>query len=81
MRRERRDEQRRGNSGEEIPGELVVSGGDATEVLEPAKAPLDHISAFVGGFVEAMDDDTVGFVRDDRLGAATNDFAAKVVVL
>ena len=69
------------NSGEEIPGELVVSGGDATEVLEPAKATLDDVSAFVGTFVEAMDDDTVGFVGDDRLGAATNDFAAKVVAV
>lgn len=26
-----------------------------------------------------MDDDAVGFVGDDGLGAATNDFAAKVV--
>jgi hypothetical protein len=69
------------NSGEEIPGDPVVSGGHATEVLEPAKATLDDISAFVGAFVEAMDDDTVGFVGDDRLGAATNDFAAKVVAV
>lgn len=69
------------NSGQEIPGELVVSGGDAAEVLEPAKAALDDISAFVGAFVEAMDDDAVGFVGDDGLGAATNDFAAKVVAV
>src|SRR5438132_14295511 len=69
------------NSSQEIPGELVVSGGDAAEVLEPAKAALDDISAFVGAFVEAMDDDTVGFVGDDGLGAATNDFAAKVVAV
>ena len=56
------------NSSQEITGELVVSGGDAAEVLEPAKAALDDISAFVGAFVEAMDDDAVGFVGDDRLG-------------
>ena len=69
------------NSGQEIPGELVVSGGDATEVLEPAEAAFDVISAFVGAFVEAMDDDTVRFIGDDGLGAATNDFAAKVVAV
>ena len=69
------------NSCQEIPGELVVSGGDAPKVLEPAKASLDDISAFVGAFVEAMDDDTVGFVGDDGLGAATNDFTAKVIAV
>ena len=69
------------NSSEEIPGELVVSGGDAPEVFEPAKAALDDISAFVGAFVEAMDDDTIGFVGDYGLGAAANDFAAKVVAV
>ena len=69
------------NSSQEIAGELVVSGGDAAEVLEPAKAALDDISAFVGAFIEAMDDDAVGFVGDHGLGAATNDFAAKVVAI
>ena len=69
------------NSGQEIPGELVISRGDAPEVLEPAKAAFDDISAFVGAFVEAMDDDTVGFIGDDRLSAATNDFAAKIVAV
>lgn len=69
------------NSSQEIPGELIVSGSDAPEVLEPAKAALDDISAFVGAFVEAMDEDTVGFIGDDRLGAATNDFAAKIVAV
>ena len=69
------------NSSQEIPGELIISGSDAPEVLEPAKAALDDISAFVGAFVEAMDDDTVGFIGDDRLSAATNDFAAKIVAV
>ena len=69
------------NSSQEIPGELIVSGSDAPEVLEPAKAAFDDISAFVGAFVEAMDEDTVGFIGDDRLGAATNDFAAKIVAV
>ena len=69
------------NSGQEIPGELVVSGGEAPEVLEPAKAALDDISAFVGAFVEAMDDDTVGLIRNDGLGAAPNDFATKIIAV
>ena len=69
------------NSGQEISGELVISGGDAAEVLEPAKAALDDISASVSAFVEAMDDDAVGFVGDDGLGAATYDVAAKVVAV
>ena len=69
------------NSGQEIPGELVVSGGDAAEVLQPAEAAFDDISAFVGAFVEAMDDDTVGFIGDYGRGAATNDCAAKIVAI
>ena len=69
------------NSGQEISGELVVSGGDTPEVLEPAEAALDDISAFVGTVVEAMDDDTVGFIGDYGLGAATDDFGAKVVAI
>ncbi len=69
------------NSGQEISGELVVSGGDAPEVLESAEAALDDISAFVGAFVEAMDDDPVGLVGDNGLGAAPNDFATKVIAV
>jgi hypothetical protein len=69
------------NSSQEIPGEFVVSGSYAAEVLESAKAALDDISAFVGAFVEAMDDDTVGFIGDYRLGALTNDFGAKLVTV
>ena len=69
------------NSGQKIPGELVISRGDAPEVLEPAKAAFDDISAFVGAFVEAMDDDTVGFIGNDGLGAVTSDFGAKVVTV
>ena len=69
------------NSSHEISSQLVVSGRYPPEVLEPAKTALDDISAFVGAFVEAMDHNTVGFVGDDRLGAATHDFAAKVVAV
>jgi hypothetical protein len=69
------------NSGQEIPSELVISCGDAAEILESAKAAFDNISAFVGAFVEAMDDDTVGFIGNDGLGAVTSDFGAKIVTV
>ncbi|MGX0968538.1 hypothetical protein AB7M63_008987 [Bradyrhizobium japonicum] len=69
------------NSGQKITGELVISRGDAPEVLKPAKAAFDDISSFVGAFVEAMDDDTVRFIGDYGLGATTNDCAAKLVAI
>jgi hypothetical protein len=69
------------NSSQEIPGELVIPRGDAPEVLEPAKAALDDISAFIGTFVEAMDDDAVGFIGDYGLGPLTNNFGAQVVAV
>ncbi|MEY9750808.1 hypothetical protein ABIF65_010182 [Bradyrhizobium japonicum] len=69
------------NSGPKITGELVISRGDAPEVLEPAKAAFDDISSFVAAFVEAMDDDTVRFIGDYGLGATTKDFAAKLVAI
>ena len=69
------------NSGQEIPGELVVSGGDAAKSLSLQKQRSMTFRAFVGAFVEAMDDDTVGFIGDYGLGAATNDFTAKVVAI
>ena len=69
------------NSSQEIAGELVVSGGDAAKVLEPAEAALNYISASVSTLVEAMGHDAVGFVGDYRLGAAANDFGSKVVAV
>jgi len=69
------------NGSQEISSQLVVSGSFSAEVLEPAETALDDVAAFVGAFVEAMDDDTVGFVGDDGLGAATNDFGAKAVAI
>jgi hypothetical protein len=69
------------NSSQEIAGELVVSGGDAAKVLEPAEAGLNYISASVSTLVEAMGHDAVGFVGDYWLGAAANDFGSKVVAV
>ena len=76
MRRERRDEQQPRNCER-----ACRIGGDAAEVLEPAETALDDVLAFVGALVEAMDDDAVRFVGDDGLGAATYDFAPKVVAV
>src|SRR5579883_2681738 len=50
------------NSGQEIPRQLVVTGGDPPEVLEAAEAALDDVSSLVGSFVEAMKEDAVGLV-------------------
>ena len=69
------------NSGQEVASQLIVSGGYAPEVLEPAEAAFDDVSAFVGTFVEAMDDDTIGFIGDYGLGASTNDFGVKAVAI
>ena len=32
------------NGGEKVAGELVISGGDAPEILEPAEAALDDVA-------------------------------------
>ncbi len=69
------------NSSQEIPGELVVSGSYPAEVLKPAEATFDDISAFVGALIEAMKGDPVGFIGDDGLGAALNDFTTKAVAV
>ncbi len=67
------------NSSEEIARELVVSGGDAAEVLEAAEAALDDVSALVGSLTEGMDDDAVGLVGNDRLSAALEDLGTQFV--
>ena len=59
------------NSSQEIPGELVVSGGDPAEVLEPTEGVLDTVPLLVGFLVEAERLLAVGPVGNDRLGAAT----------
>jgi hypothetical protein len=69
------------NSGQKIAGKLVISCGDASEVLEPAKTALDDIPTFVGALVESMDDDAVGFIGDYGLSSMPNDFGAKVVTV
>ena len=69
------------NSGEEIARELVVSGGDAAEVLEPAEAAFDDVTPLVDALVEGMDDDTVGLVGDDRGCASFDDVGPQFVTV
>ena len=41
------------DAGEEVGGELVIAGGQATEVFETAEHALDGVSALVEGGAEA----------------------------
>ena len=49
---------------------LIIACRNAPEVLQPAKAALDDIAAFVGGLVVADFLFAVGFAWDARLDAA-----------
>lgn len=48
------DEGRQCDGGEKVPGELVVAGGDSSEVLQSTKRILDEMAAYV----------TLGVVED-----------------
>ena len=50
-------------------GELVVSCGDATPILEPAKATFDDVAAFIGFLVVADFLLAIGLTRNDGLDA------------
>jgi hypothetical protein len=63
----------RGNeaqSGEEVSGELVVSGGDGAEVLDAAVGALDDVARFVTLGIEREEALAIGFVGDDGDGPA-----------
>lgn len=61
--------------------ELVVSGGDAAEVLEPAEHALDEIAALVGFGVEGVMSLAGGVVGDHRQRAALDQEAADGVAV
>ena len=67
--------------GEEVSGELVVSGGDATPVLEAAPEALDEVSGAVG--VAVIGDRRVAAAgrRDDDFGALCLDGGADGVAV
>jgi hypothetical protein len=58
------------DGGEEVSRQLVVSSGDASEVLEPTEGILDAVALSVGFSVEAERLLAVGLVGNDGLGAA-----------
>ena len=53
----------------------------ASKVFQSAEAALDNITPFVRLLAEAMEDYSVGLVRNDGLGAAVDDVGAKVVAV
>lgn len=55
--------------GEEVGGELVVAGGDATEVLQFGEEPLDEVAVAVEALAEAGLPSAVAFRRDVGRGA------------
>lgn len=69
------------NSGQEVSGKFVVTSSDPTKILEPAEAALNDVAALVGPFVEAMEGNAVGSVRNDRLCAAIDDFGTQSVTV
>lgn len=69
------------NSGKEILCQLVVTSGDPPEVLEAAEAALDDVASLVGSFVEAMEDDAVGFVGNNGLRTTIDDLRAQRVAV
>ena len=57
-------------SRKEVLGELVVSRGDASPILEPAEATFDDVAVLVGLLVMADFLLAVGFTRNDGLDAS-----------
>ena len=66
-------------AGKEVAGELVVAGGDATEVLHAAEGALDDVAGLVGGRIEGMPVHPGDLVGDDGRGAARSQEAAQMV--
>ena len=54
------------NGGEEVSSELVVSCGDAAEVLELVEEALDEVALAVEREVAMARGDAIGLGRDDR---------------
>src|ERR1700726_1311495 len=69
------------NGGEKVAGELVISGSDAPEILEPAEAAFDDVAPFVGTLAEGVEGYSVGLVRNDRARAAAFDVGAEGVAV
>lgn len=62
-----------GDCGEEVPGELVVSGGDAPEMLELVEEALDEVALAVDGVVDRTLSLAIPLGWDVRPGAVLGD--------
>ena len=69
------------DGSQEVSGKFIIASCDAPEILEPAKTAFDNIAPFVGAFAETVEGHPVGFVRNDGLGAAIDEFGAKAVAI
>lgn len=69
------------NGGEEVSGEPVVSGCDASEVFQPAERPLDGVAVLVERWREAGFVFPIDLWRDVRRGARIFDLAADEIAV
>ena len=65
------------DGGEEVCGELVVSGSNAAEVLEPTEGVLDEVSVAIAGTIMANRSFAAGAARDHRHGAGLSNGSAQ----
>jgi len=66
----------------EVDGSAIVTGSEAPEMLQAAKASFDLVAILVGGCVVGDEDLAVSLGRDHRLGLhAGNQFAQVVAVI
>jgi hypothetical protein len=61
--------------------DLVISGGDASPVLEAAEGSFDDVSAFIGLGIEGLDMLSGWIVGDHRLGAARDEEVAQGIAV
>ena len=66
---------------EEVGGELVVAGGEASAVLEATEHALDGVTALVEGFAEAAFPGAIALGRDVGNGALLLDDVADAVAV
>ena len=66
-------------AGEDVAGELVVAGGDGTEILDAAVGALDHVTPFVALGIEREAALAIGFIGDNGNGAAVVEQGAQMI--
>lgn len=69
------------DGGEEVDGELVISGCDAPEILEPAEHAFDPVAELVGLSVKGVVPFAGRVVGDYRFGAAGDEEGSEAVAI